>query len=66
MFQFYLSSIKSYDEVYGAFRSTCFNSTLVQLKDGKNIVYLLLVICFNSTLVQLKVDFKEIMRNMGI
>ena len=55
MFQFYLSSIKSYRMKYDKEQEKSFNSTLVQLK-----VYLLTnfwhgEMCFNSTLVQLKV-----------
>ena len=54
MFQFYLSSIKSYLRICFHIEFLSFNSTLVQLKE---IIFLdkkRLVNSFNSTLVQLK------------
>ena len=56
MFQFYLSSIKSRLKAGGQKRHTCFNSTLVQLKEALLKVTLMFQISFNSTLVQLKVS----------
>ena len=60
LFQFYLSSIKSWKISYLANRNSCFNSTLVQLKGVKEFDFHSLKQSFNSTLVQLKVVFDYI------
>ena len=54
MFQFYLSSIKSYPGCLTQPEEICFNSTLVQLKVNRAIIREPFQPCFNSTLVQLK------------
>ena len=57
LFQFYLSSIKSRVSPYHSHVISCFNSTLVQLKDFYLVLYLGFWFSFNSTLVQLKVPY---------
>ena len=54
MFQFYLSSIKSFIPTNTTCTYICFNSTLVQLKGWDVSRIAIGSTCFNSTLVQLK------------
>ena len=54
VFQFYLSSIKSFTKLGSDVVHRRFNSTLVQLKEFLFGLHWQKIPCFNSTLVQLK------------